>query len=36
VLQAGRLQDQIPMRLLDFSIDLNLPAAPWPWGGLSL
>jgi hypothetical protein len=30
MLQAGRSRVRIPMRLLDFSIDLPLPAAPWP------
>jgi hypothetical protein len=31
MLQAWRLWVLFPMRSLDSSIDLNLPAAPWPW-----
>jgi hypothetical protein len=36
MLQAGRLWVQFPMRLLDFLVDLFLPAALRPWVRLSL
>jgi hypothetical protein len=30
MLQAGRSQVQFPIKLLDFSTDLILPASKWP------
>jgi hypothetical protein len=36
VLQVERLQVQVPMTELDFSINLILPATPWPCDQLSL
>jgi hypothetical protein len=36
MLQAGTSWFWVPMRSLDFSIGLILPAALWPWGWLSL
>jgi hypothetical protein len=36
MLRAGRSRVQIPMRSLNFLIDLILPAALWPWGRLDL
>jgi hypothetical protein len=36
MLEAGRSQVRFPMRSIEKSIGLILPAALWPWGRLSL
>jgi hypothetical protein len=36
MVQAGRSQVRFPMRSLDFSVNLILPAALWPWSLPSL
>jgi hypothetical protein len=36
ILQAGRSRVRFPMRSLDFSIDVILPAALWLWNQLGL
>jgi hypothetical protein len=36
MIETGMSRVQFPMRPSDFSFDLNLPAALWPWGRLSL
>jgi hypothetical protein len=34
-LQTGRSRDRFPMVSLEIFIDIFLPAALWPWGGIS-
>jgi hypothetical protein len=36
MLQAGRSRIRFPMKSLDFSVNLILPAVLWPWGRLGL
>jgi hypothetical protein len=36
MIQVARSQVRFPIKSLDFSIELILPAAIWPWGHLNL